>query len=1433
MFVQTAKAAASRSRAPSAFLLVILLLAAVPRLMGIGWDGGYMAHPDERHIYDVTAERLQWAGPSSALLDAENSSMNPRRSDGADGYLSYSYGTLLVYGLKAISSLVAVVAGDQYAEFAGLYQVGRPLAALADLLTIVCVYLLGVRLFSRRAGLLAAALSAATVLQVQFSHFYVAEPIMTLFLTAALLQVVRALQDRNGRAVLYAGLLLGLAVATKPSAAAFVPAALLLLYTGGYAVHSQVGATGWRSIQQRLVRAGRLAVVAGAVSVATWAVFEPYAVLDIRTYIENILAESRIQRGITDVPFTRQYIGAIPGWYHLGQYARWGVGLPLGAAVVAGSIWGGYRAVVRRDVRCALLFGWIAPYSLSILALEAKWLRYMLPVTPALLLLVSAALWTWHAHLWAGGRRRAPLHPLRARLALLAIGAVLSGSVLWTIAWSSIYTRPHNWIQASEWIYANSEPGSTLAHEAWDERLPYALPGQDADTYEYLQVDTYEDLSPDQRLFAIQDMLTAADYIVLPTPRLWATVPKSPWRYAVATRYFDLLFEERLGFRRVAVFEDGPGLGGARIDDTGSDDNVAVYDHPQVLIFKKERDLQQWEFDALFVEAREAPWEATRQGSTEKSLLLAPYQDSAVTGTDYFQGTWNRGITSIIAWLLVLEVLAGMAWLLLRGLLRPLPDAGWVLSRVLGLLLVGWLSWLLASLGALPATPWAAWLVLGVLLAVALVLAFRSRTELRADLRTVGSTIACFEALFLVLFGLGLLLRAANPDLWQPYWGGEKPMELAFINGILRSTELPPYDPWFSGGYINYYYFGQWLVTTLMRLSSVGPQYGFNLAVATVLSLTGTLAAGIGYTLARGLGRRAGVVVGGASLGLLLLIGNLDGAVQVLEPLSKSEARTLLRDGDLPGALRVGWSTMAETLPRLAEGFDFWRSTRLLPEQNFINEFPFFTYLYGDLHAHMLAMPLGLTLLSLGVLLVGARGNLPSHAVYLATAVGGLLAGAISTTNPWDTPAYAGLFLLALAYYWLGASRRPLRNAAHLAGTSGLFVLVGAGGFAPFFLAFKSFYGEVGRVTTPTPLPVFLVLLGLFLYLVAWYCVVQSWRSNLGRLLVAGAAVIVVLAAAQGHGVLALLVALLGLMLYTGWRNRSASATLIWTALAAGGLFIWVGIEVLYLRDFNDGGAAYRMNTIFKFGLQSWILLALGCAGLVYLTFTETRGLLRRSLPVSIATVLLACSLVYPAYGGAVRLRQRFPEPPPGRTLDGEAFLRTASLPNESGRPENFAQDYAAIQWMRANITAPHPFAEAAIGPYRGNGGRISMFTGQPAVVGWDNHEGQQRYPEPVAQRNRDVRDLYNSPDPQRALEVISRYGIRYIYVGPVERLHEFAGEPTPERYASTAGLAKFERMKGETVRTVYQRQGVIIYEVLPSWRWKLPQATGPSAPLG
>ncbi len=319
------------------------------------------------------------------------------------------------------------------------------------------------------------------------------------------------------------------------------------------------------------------------------------------------------------------------------------------------------------------------------------------------------------------------------------------------------------------------------------------------------------------------------------------------------------------------------------------------------------------------------------------------------------------------------------------------------------------------------------------------------------------------------------------------------------------------------------------------------------------------------------------------------------------------------------------------------------------------------------------------------------------------------------------------------------------------------------------------------------------------------------------------AAAVFLLFALAARSTLGLLVALLSLTLAVLWLDRHRAPALVWNALTAGGLLVWTGIEVFYLEDFLQGGDWYRMNTVFKFGLQSWILLGLGCAGLVYLLVERSRQRALRATGATLVAFLLVASLVYPVYGSMTRLRLRFPEPPPGLTLDGEAFMKTAWLENASRERLEYRYDYEAVKWMRDHIERPETFAEASIGPYRGHGSRISMFTGLPAVLGWDNHEGQQRYPEEVRERHQDLRQLYDSASSRTALEAISKYGIRFVYVGTVERFHEFSAPASgagPIPYASAEGLAKFDQLVGPVLRVAYQNPGVRIYEVKPSWQW-------------
>jgi YYY domain-containing protein len=850
-----------------------------------------------------------------------------------------------------------------------------------------------------------------------------------------------------------------------------------------------------------------------------------------------------------------------------------------------------------------------------------------------------------------------------------------------------------------------------------------------------------------------------------------------------------------------------------------------------------------------------------------------------------------------IRWYLVIQAFAAAALPLGLRLFRRLPDRGYALSKALGLLLSGWVFWILGTAGIVRNT------ALGILVS-ALVVAFVSWFALR---RYVGAPeaprwrlVVAIELLFAVSFASWCLVRADMPRI-DPS-GGEKWMEIAFLQGILRSDTFPPNDPWLSGYSISYYYFGYLIVAMIARLAAVPGSIGFNLGIVTLFALTCSGAFGLAYDLTaigpsgstgerrqekrgRGVDRRA-LVAGLLAVLLVAVMGNLEGFLEVLHAsgVGSAEFWGWLDIGSIDGPPPAGdLSLQAPT-----RFFWWWQASRVVTdyavtgqEQLVIDEFPAFSFILGDLHPHVLALPFVLLAIGLSLnVLVRSRVSPQELKVRLfrwnptfplATwelLLSALAIGGLGFLNTWDLPIYLALFVCAYLIGQLPAARQEWRDVALRAGAIFLgLALCAVVLYLPYWVGFQTQAGGIlPNLASGTRFHQFFVMFGPLLVLASALVVTELGQMaiSLWDVLARALAVIGVLGAAAALlvGVLVLLVHLdviapEGPFYYVdlwlrgepipgsgidlrGWalplvviqRHLAAvspAGTLqfegvlkvafsllaapLWVslgmaALAVGAvvaiarrpgqgggeerhelastgrsyLLLLVGlgavlafaVEYVYLRDIYGD----RMNTVFKFYFQVWVMWSIaGACTLAGLFGSGGRGAESRRRPGRLmvgaaAIALMLLGLVYTAL--AIPKRQE-EHARPG-TLDGAAHLAWE-------QPD----DYAAIEWLNENVGGAPVILEA---PGDGHAawiyaGRVSAFTGLPTLLGWGDHEYQWRgsYEVPAA-REPDIEALYTSEDLEEVRALLDEYGIQYVYVGGVES----------SRYPA-AGLDKFAQL--------------------------------------
>jgi YYY domain-containing protein len=1172
---------------------------------------------------------------------------------------------------------------------------------------------------------------------------------------------------------------IGIAVACKITALALIGPAGLAILVRLFSSGLPRGAAAWRGAAMR--SAGRLAAfLIPAVLTARLAL--PYAFLGLSPlsfrldprWINDLKSLSANSKSFASFPPAFQWAdrGLL---FPFRNFVLFGAGPFFGITALVALIWCVPHILRRR--RWALLPLWA--HTVFVLAYHAldlvKAMRYWYPAYPGLAVLAALAL----AALSRGFRTSPEALP---RITARAGPAVVFGGTLAVgFAFAQIYTRPVTRVAASDWIFRHVTP-ARFAGESWDDGLPVPRVGGDSGAYHGPALPLFD---PDGRdkLETLLKALKDSDWIAVTSNRVYGNVTRLPDVFPMTIAYYRALFEGRLGFERVADFTSYPTLGPLAFRDDTAEEQFTVYDHPRVLLFRK-----------------------TKAFSLERArqILLAPLQTTPPSIADWER--WPRSRRRVTApvlpdveaaavrpltgeaseetvsswWALLLFYLASSAAGLLAlpiawRLLPRLFDRGAGVARTIGVVLPTYALALLVNLHLLRQGRAAALSFLGLLAIAGSVAFLRWRRDMLAWLRDRRRAILLGEAVFAAGFLFFVGMRSLNPEI---AWG-EKPMDFSILNILTRTATLPPSDPWLAGAPLGYYYFGQEMVAWLTLVTGLSTRYTFNLAFGLIGGLTLQGA----FSLLRNWTGSVRAAVAGASFAGIL--GNLAGLREWLinQPLAHQPRR-------------LDWNY-------------FWATSRVVKDT--INEYPFWSLLFSDLHAHVLAYPLFLLFATAALSFVRthADAGASTRARIASAALLGFSAAVQALTNAWDVPMLTGLLVLVFAVAALPRRRPEFSALGHALLSFAVVAVVGLATLLPLWVRGGGAPGWGRNTPQEAARGVdVLTVFGLFFFLaIAWW-MAAGWRRSieLGLNRRAAAAILAVLA--LGLGVAAVrsptVFSAAGVVLFlvAALASRGPAEDRLALGLVATAFFLLLFTQRMYIYD--------RMNTFFKLYIETWFCFAIGTAVLVFRpanrpgSFGSWRWPLRTALAVLVA---LALFTTVTAGQGAVD-RTSSPAaregtgrgflarylPPEGPSLDGLRYLKTA-------RPG----EYRAVLWLRRAVRGTPVILEAQGASYQ-DFGRISMYTGLPTVLGWEYHVQQRGNPQTeIADRAAAVKQIYSAPALSGAEVLLRRYHVAYVYVGWLER----------QTYPA-AGLAKFDKDKS-AFELAYENRESRIYRVAGS----------------
>lgn len=700
-----------------------------------------------------------------------------------------------------------------------------------------------------------------------------------------------------------------------------------------------------------------------------------------------------------------------------------------------------------------------------------------------------------------------------------------------------------------------------------------------------------------------------------------------------------------------------------------------------------------------------------------------------ILGAAYMGGDFGR----VLGWWGVLLVIGIITMPLTYLMFSRFSDFGWVFSKSIGLALTAWLMWVFASAKILKFSQLSCIIVCVIVLILNGVLYFfgfyKKQKKINVTLENVNSILGV-ELIFLAMFTFWSYLRGCKPEAY----GTEKFMDFAFMKIMERSEYMPPQDMWLSGHDLNYYYVGQFIGTFLSKLSGIGVEYGYNLMLMTI--------AGLSCALVFSLVRNCFAQLTFEKIKNVRPFAVIAGIVSMLAVVFAGNGHYIIY------ALLRPWLQKFTG----AEVTSYWfpNSTRYIgyepdvPDKT-IHEYPSYSFILGDLHAHVINIIFVLSVL--GILfawLLYRRDLMKNNKGYSMVQevlsphilMIGFFIGLFHTTNFWDYPIY---FVVSSAVILF--SNIALCNGDKY--SIGMTAIQGVLVFAlaticclPFTLSFNQISTEIKLVTTNTPLYQLAILWAIQVFIVVLYIANMIYRNA-----------------------------------KAGEYKKTANSNLVtkfFISLKSADLFMFVlglcaiGLtympEVIYVKDIYEGDYS-RANTMFKLTYQAYIMYGIVIGYAVVKILIQGKKTLRK-LCVA-ASILFVLTLGYfgnatKAWFGDYMNKETY------KGLDATDFMET----------ECYA-DYEATNWLNENVEGTPVVLEANGDSYTYYE-RVSVITGLPTVFGWRTHEWlwqsvDGEFPEIVNEREGDVKNIYTTTDINVAQELIEKYDISYIYIGKCE----------------------------------------------------------------